>query len=57
MLQFGLQTAFELFLVIAVIWGIFNEGRLASLERRLFSVIRRRRLKVIKTEKCSYKAS
>lgn len=45
---FALQTIFEILLVAAVIWGIFNEERLASLEKRLFACVRRRRLKVIK---------
>lgn len=54
---FTLQTIFELFLVVAVIWGIFNEDKLASFEKRFVASIKRRRLKVIKTSRCTYKAS
>ena len=46
-LAFSLQTIFEIFLVVAVFWGIFNEGKLIAFEKQLVSAIRRRRLKVI----------
>lgn len=54
---FTLQTIFEIILVAAVIWGAFNEEKLARFEKRIISNIRRRRLKVIKTSRCTYKAS
>lgn len=53
MLGFGIQTAFEIFLVVAVIWGIFNEDKLIVLERRLFSALRRRALRVVRARKVS----
>ena len=58
MLSFGLQTGFEVILVLAVLWGIFHEDRLIVLEKRLFAAIRRRRLKVVKpaiSERTSFK--
>ena len=48
MLSFGLQTGFEVILVLAVLWGIFHEDRLIVLEKRLFAAIRRRHLQVVK---------
>ena len=51
MTGFALQTVFEVFLVVAVFWGIFNENKLIVLEKRLFAAIRRRRLKVVKTKR------
>ena len=45
---FTLQTIFEVLLVAAVIWGIFNEERLAAAEKRFVAFVRRRRLRVIK---------
>ena len=53
MLGFGLQTAFEIFLVVAVFWGIFHEDKLIVLEKRLFAAIRRRRLRVLKSKRVS----
>lgn len=49
MTGFALQTIFEVILVVAVFWGIFNEDKLIVLERRLFCAIRRRALKVVKS--------
>ncbi len=46
-----LQTLFEIIMVIAVVWCLFNEDKLISFERRLFSTIRRRRLHIIKTQR------
>ena len=51
MTGFALQTVFEVFLVVAVFWGIFNEDKLIVLEKRLFAAIRRRRLRVIKAKR------
>lgn len=53
MLEFGLKTIFEAGLVIAVVWGIFHEDKLIALEKRLFAAIRRRRLRVVKSDKVS----
>lgn len=46
-----LQTLFEIIMVIAVVWCLFNEDKLIAFERRLFSAIRRRRLHIIKTQR------
>lgn len=46
---FTLQTIFELFLIVAVFWGIFNEHKLIAFEKRIISAIRRRRLRVVKS--------
>ena len=51
---FTLQTIFELFLIIAVFWGIFNEHKLIAFEKRIISAIRRRRLKVVKRNTAYY---
>ena len=44
-----LRTLFEIFLFVAVIWGIFHEDRLAAFEKRILCNIKRRRLKVVHT--------
>lgn len=49
-----LQTLFEIIMVIAVVWCLFNEDKLIAFERRLFSAIRRRRLRVVKAQ-CAIK--
>lgn len=49
MLGFGLQTAFEIILVVAVFWGIFHEDKLIKLEKKLFAAIRRRRIRLVKS--------
>ena len=53
-LLFSLQTIFEIFLVVAVFWGIFNESKLIAFEKRLLAAIKRRRLRVINNNsRCS----
>ncbi len=52
-----IQTFIEAALLIFAIWGLFNEGVLARLERKLFAKFRRNSFKVHKTERCNYKAS
>lgn len=47
-MTFALTTIFELSLVIAVFWGVFNEDKLIAFEKRIISSIRRKRLKVVK---------
>ena len=44
-----LQTLFEIVMVIAVVWCLFNEDKLIAFERRIFSAIRRKRLRVVKS--------
>ncbi len=46
---FTLTTIFEILLVAAVFWGIFNEDKLIAFEKGLISAIRRRRLRVLKS--------
>ena len=48
-LSFTLTTIFEILLVAAVFWGIFNEDKLIAFEKGLISAIRRRRLRVLKS--------
>lgn len=40
-LTFALQSTIEIILGVAFIWGIFNENKLARLERKLFAKIKR----------------
>lgn len=46
--SFALSTFFEFLMVVAVVWCIFNESKLIVFEKRIISLIRRRRLKVVK---------
>lgn len=46
---FTLQTILEIAAFIAVVWCIFNEDKLIAFERRIFSSVRRRRLRIVKT--------
>ncbi len=43
-----LRTLFEIFLFVAVVWAIFHEDKLAAFEKRIFCLIRRKRLRVVK---------
>lgn len=47
--SFILSTIFELFLVIGVFWGAFNEDKLITFEKRIIATIKRRRLRVVKS--------
>lgn len=47
-LTFTLQTLFEILLVVAVFWGIFNESKLIAFEKRLVANIKRRKLRVVR---------
>lgn len=49
-----LQTIFEIALVVAVFWGIFNEHKLIAFEKRIISAIKRRRLRVVKQTNACY---
>ncbi|MBQ3052361.1 MAG: hypothetical protein IJD55_01525 [Clostridia bacterium] len=49
-MTFALQTLFELALVIIAFWCIFNEDRLIAFEKNLASLIRRKRLKVVRNK-------
>ena len=44
-----LRTVFEIVMFAAVLWGIFHEDRLVAFEKRIACLIRRRRLRVVKT--------
>ena len=50
----ALQTIFEIALIAAVFWGIFNEHKLIAIEKRIISNIKRRRLRVVKNTSASY---
>lgn len=43
-----LRTFFEFVMFAAVVWGIFNENKLAAFEKRIICSLRRRRLRVVK---------
>lgn len=38
--SFILQSTIEVILAVGFIWGLFNESKLAKLERRLFAKIK-----------------
>lgn len=38
---FVLQSTIEIILCVGFIWGLFNENKLARLERKLFAKIKR----------------
>jgi len=42
---FALQSTIEIILAIGFIWGIFNEDKLAKLEKKLFSKLKKRFIK------------
>lgn len=44
----GFTTLFEIALVVFVLWAIFNEDKFIAFEKRIFSYVRRRKLKVVK---------
>ena len=44
-----LTTIFEISMVVALFWCFFHEDRLIALERKLLACIRRRKLKVVRT--------
>lgn len=44
-----LRTVFEFAMLATVLWGIFHEDRLVAFEKRIACLIRRRRLRVVKT--------
>ncbi len=50
----ALQTIFEIALVAAVFWGIFNEHKLIAIEKRIISNIKRRKLRVVKNTSAGY---
>ncbi len=45
-----LRTLFEIAVVAFIIWGLFNEERLVAFEEKVLSRIRRKRLRVVKTQ-------
>lgn len=47
---FTIQTIIETVVVGLVIWGLFNDDRMAAFEKRLFANIRRRKLKLCDTQ-------
>ena len=53
-LSFAFSTLFEIILVALVFWGIFNEDKLISIEKRIFACFKRRRLRVLKGSSVSF---
>lgn len=45
-----LRTLLEIVMVVALVWCIFHEDRLVAFERRVLALVRRRRLRVVKTQ-------
>ncbi len=45
-----LRTLFEIAMVAGLIWCIFHEDRLVAFEEKLFSSLRRKRLRVLKSQ-------
>ena len=45
-----ITTIFEILMALGLFWCIFHEDRLIAFERKLFANIRRRRLKVIRSD-------
>ena len=43
-----LRTLFEILLFAAVVWGFFDEDRLAAFEKRVICAVRRKKLRVLK---------
>ena len=46
-----LITLLEIAGVIALVWCIFHEDRLVAFEERLFAALRRKRMRVVKTNR------
>ncbi|MBR2447622.1 MAG: hypothetical protein IKK71_05185 [Clostridia bacterium] len=44
-----LRTLFEFACIAFIIWGLFNEKTLVAFEEKVLSRIRRKRLRVVKT--------
>lgn len=44
-----LRTLLEIAVAAFIIWGLFNEKTLVAFEEKLFSRIRRKRLRVVKS--------
>ena len=51
-----LNTIFEFALVGGLVWGIFNEQRLITFERKIKAYFRRRAFKVIKNNTTLHRA-
>ena len=45
---FALRTIIEIVLVVALVWGIFNEQKLIAFEKNILAIVRRNKFKVIK---------
>jgi hypothetical protein len=45
-----IRTFFEIGVAAFIIWGLFNEERLVAFEEKVLSRLRRKRLRVIKTQ-------
>lgn len=45
-----IRTVFEVFLVGFTVWGLFNEDKFVKFENRLFSLVKRHRLHIVKCD-------
>ncbi len=45
----ALTTIFEISIVVTLFWCFFHEDRLIAFEKRVLALVRRRRLKVVRT--------
>ena len=45
--QDGLRSLLEIIVVLFTVWAIFHEDKFIVFEEKLFSLIKRRRLKVV----------
>ena len=43
-----LRTLFEIIMVVGLIWCIFHEDRLVAFEEKVFALLRRKRLRVVR---------
>ncbi len=46
-----LRTLFEIAMVVGLVWCIFHEDRLVAFEEKLLAVLRRKRLRVVKSSR------
>ncbi len=46
-----LRTLFEIIMVVGLVWCIFHEDRLVAFEEKVLAVLRRKRLRVVKSQR------
>lgn len=52
-----LKTCFEFVLVLFTVWAVFHEDKFIAFEEKLFSNIKRRKLKLVSVKSESRKSS